>query len=134
MNRKIFTSEQIKELSKNKNVRRCGAKSVRYKRSFKESALRRYHEEGLSAVEIFKEAGFDLNIIGIRKPNKLMHQWSRAPWAKKDHGLPLQEGEKTDVVIKRIENRREMGHLKAKVAYLEAENRFLEKLRAGKRR
>ncbi|MBI2450587.1 MAG: hypothetical protein HYV47_03585 [Candidatus Nealsonbacteria bacterium] len=82
MNRKIFTEEQIKELSRNKNVRRCGAKSVRYKRSFKESALRRYHEEGLSAVEIFKAAGFNLNIIGIRKPNKLMHQWSRAPCNK----------------------------------------------------
>ena len=37
MNRKIFTNEQIKNLSKNKNVRRCGAKSVRYKKSFKES-------------------------------------------------------------------------------------------------
>ena len=133
MNRKIFTDEQIKELSRNKNVRRCGAKSVRYKRSFKESALRLYHEEGLSAVEIFKNAGFDLNIIGIRKPNKLMHQWSRAPWAKKDQGLSLQEGEKTEVIMKRIGSRREVDHLKAKVEYLETENRFLAQLRAGKR-
>lgn len=126
MNRKIFTEEQIKTLSKNKNVRRCGAKSVRYKKSFKESALRQYNEEGLSAVEIFKEAGFDLDLIGIRKPNKLMHQWNRA------FGGPVRRTGETGIILERIEKRREMGHLKAKVAYLEAENRFLARLRAGK--
>ena len=118
MTRKIFAEEQIKMLSKNKNVRWCGAKSVRYKKSFKESALRQYNEEGLSAVEIFKEAGFDLSVIGIRKPNKLMYQWNRA------FGGPVRRAEATGIIVKRIEKRREMGHLKAKVAYLEPRTIF----------
>lgn len=128
MTRKIFTEEQIKMLSKNKNVRRCGDKSVRYKKSFKLTALRKYHEEGLSAVEIFKEAGFDLSVIGIRKPNKLMNQWNKAFGPR-----PVGQ-ENTGIAIKRIENRRVMKNLEAKVAYLEAENCFLAKLRAGKRK
>lgn len=130
MNRKILTDEQIKKLSKNKNVRRCGAKSVRYKKSFKLTALRKYHEEGLNAVEIFQEAGFDLSVIGIRRPNKLMHQWNRA-FGPKDK--PIQSGN-PGITIERIKSRRAMKNLEAKVAYLEAENCFLAKLRAGKRK
>lgn len=128
MTRKIFTQEQIKELSKNKNVRRCSAKSVRYRRNFKLSALRQYNEEGISAVRIFEEAGFDLNLIGIRKPNKLMNQWNRAFKVKKE-----KEPARPEVTEKRIRNGRELRDLKAKVEYLKTENRFLERLRAGKR-
>ena len=128
MIRRTFTNEQIKKLSKNKNVRRCGAKSVRYTRSFKAEALKKYNEDGLSAVEIFKEAGFDLNVIGIRKPNKLMNQWNKAFGPR-----PVRQ-ENAGITVKRIENRRVMKNLEAKVAYLEAENDFLAKLRAGKRK
>jgi len=128
MIRRTFTEEQIKTLSKNKNVRRCGAKSVRYTRSFKAEALRKYNEEGLSAVEIFKEAGFDLAVIDIRKPNKLMNQWNKAFGPR-----PVGQ-ENTGITIKRIENRRVMKNLEAKMAYLQAENCFLAKFRAGKRK
>jgi hypothetical protein len=130
MVRKIFTEEQMKKLSKNKNVRRCGAKSVRYKKSFKLTALKKYHEEGLSAVGIFQEAGFDLNIIGIRKPNKLMNQWNTA-FGPKDKSI---QSENPGITIKRVESRRKMNDLEARVAYLQAENDFLAKLRAGKRK
>ena len=128
MTRKIFTQEQIKMLSKNKNVARAGSKSVRYKRNFKMSALRQYNEEGLSAVRIFEEAGFDLSHIGSRKPNKMVHQWNRAFKVKKEKKLIRPEATE-----KRIRSGRELRNLKAKVSYLEAENRFLERLRAGKR-
>jgi hypothetical protein len=128
MNRRTFTQEQIKRLSKNRNVTRCGTKSVRYARSFKALALKQYNEEGLSAVEIFEEVGFDLTAIGVRAPNRLMNQWNTALRPKRDHESPLSEA-----VTKRIRSGREMRTLKAKVTYLEAENHFLKKLRAGKR-
>ncbi len=130
MNRKIFTGEQIKTLSKNKNVARCSSKSVRYKKAFKLTALKKYHEEGLSSVGIFQEAGFDLNLIGIRKPNKLMNQWNKA--FKEEN--KLRQADNSGIVIKRVKSRRITKDLEAKVAYLEAENRFLVKLRAGKRK
>lgn len=129
MNRKIFTSEQIQRLSKNKNVRRCGSKSVRYTKSFRASAIKQYNEEGLAAVEIFESAGFDLDIIGKRRPNKLMHHWNKV--ARAEGILPA--AEKIVVVRngeKKIRNGHTMRALKAKVAYLEAENDFLEQLRA----
>ncbi|HVY67903.1 MAG TPA: hypothetical protein VHA30_03345, partial [Patescibacteria group bacterium] len=62
MSRKqIFTDDQIRRLSKNPNVARCGTNTVRYKRIFKQEAMRQY-EAGLSAVEIFQNAGIDLDI------------------------------------------------------------------------
>jgi transposase len=130
MIRKILTEEQIKTISKNKNVRRCGAKSVRYNKSFKLTALKKYHQEGQSAVGIFKEAGFDLDIIGIRKPNKLMNQWNTAFGEK---NKPIQT-ENPRIKIKRVESRRKMNDLEARIAYLQAENDFLARLRAGKRK
>jgi len=43
MNRRTFTREQIKKISKNKNVNRCSTKSVMYTKSFKIKALRQYN-------------------------------------------------------------------------------------------
>ena len=133
MNRKIITSEQMKKLSKNKNVARCGSKSVRYSKDFKAAAIRQYHEEGRSAVEIFESAGFDLKVIGIRAPNRLMHQWSRMLGTKTRDSF-RQIAEKRGVIVDRIRNGSEIRKLKIKVAYLEAENDFLAKLRARKKR
>ena len=127
MNRRTFTKEQIKMLSKNKNVARCGDSSVRYTKNFRITALRKYNEKGLSAIGIFQEAGFDLDVIGKRAPNRLMNQWNAA----------LRPGtisqDNSEITIKRIENRRKLKNLEAKVIYLQAENHFLKKLRAGKR-
>lgn len=131
MNRRTFTREQIKKISRNKNVNRCSTKSVMYTKSFKIKALRQYNEEGLSAVEIFEIAEFDLNIIGIRTPNKLMHQWNTALRPKRKLETPLH---KAKLIAKRIGSGREIRNLKAKVAYLQGENDFLAQLRAGKRK
>ena len=133
MNRKTFTSEDIRKMSKNKNIIRCGKKSVMYRKNFKLRVLEQYNEEGLSAVEIFESAGFDLDIIGIRRPNKLMHQWNLTlgtGGVKK----PAEEiiGE-VDGVQKKKRSSLNLRTLKAKVAYLEGENDFLEKLRARRK-
>lgn len=130
MNRKTFTHEQILILSKNRNVKRCGTTSVMYRKSFKLSALKQYHEEGLSAVEIFDSAGFDLEVIGIRKPNKLMHQWGKAYKVKISDTNATPTTEPFVLPEKKIKSGSKIRTLKAKVAYLEAENDFLAQLRA----
>jgi len=131
MGKRTFTSDQIKELAKNKNVARCGDKSVKYTMNFKTEALKQYNEDGLSAIEIFQEAGFNLALIGKRAPNRLMNQWGTAFNSKNESGGQVKK--KKGIMIKRIENRRETKVLKAKVVYLQAENNFLEKFRARKR-
>jgi len=128
MNRRTFTKEQTKDLSRNKNVARCGDSSLRYNKTFRMEALRKYNQDGLSAVGIFQEAGFDLEIIGKRTPNRLMNQWNTALMPR-----PKTQARDEAVVARRVENRRNIKTLEAKVAYLEAENRFLARLRAGKR-
>lgn len=122
-----FTKGQIKKLSENKNVARCGLSSVQYAKSFKEKALKEYNE-GLSAIEIFEMAGFDLNIIGKRAPNRLMNQWNTS------HRPKHKEIEASDGREKRAGRKREINDLRDRIAYLEAENDFLAKLRAKKGR
>ena len=123
-----FTKGQIKKLSENKNVRRCGLSSVQYDKGFKEKALKQYNEEGLSAIEIFEAAGFDLSIIGKRAPNRLMNQWNSS------HRQKHKEIEADEGKGKRAGRKREINDLRDRITYLEAENDFLAKLRAKKKR
>mgnify|MGYP000939219917 CR=1 FL=1 len=129
MQRKL-TREQIKKLSENKNVKRCGQSSIIYTKAFKEYALKQY-EKGMTAVGIFQAAGFNLSIIGSRAPNRIMNQWRNALNVKKEKKPIVTENTGKE---KRNRHKKELNDLRAKVAYLEAENDFLAKLRAKKRR
>jgi len=126
---RFLTPDQLRELSKNKNVRRCSSKSISYTKEFKTAAVRLYNEEGMSAVEIFRLAGFNLEAMGKRAPNRIMHQWNEAlkPKVRIDirRKLNLSEEANAENNVKR---------LKARIAYLQAENDFLAKIRAGKRK
>lgn len=122
MDKQTYTDDQIKILSKNKGIAHCGKSSVRYAVSFKQSAIKQYNA-GLSAVEIFQNAGIDLDIIGKRAPNRLMNQWRTA--------LRIDLDKKTSP-LERPNNSLEM--LRSQVAYLKAENHFLAQLRAKKRK
>jgi len=119
---KTYTKDQISKLSKNKNISRCSATTVRYSKAFKQSAIKQYNE-GLSAAEIFQNAGIDLAIIGKYAPNHLMHQWRAALRVKID---------KKEDPLDKPHNNLEM--LRSQVAYLKAENHFLAQLRAKKKR
>ena len=131
---RTFTPEQIAKLSKNKNVRRCGAKSMSFRKDFKIRAVKEYNEEGLSAVGIFESAGLDLKVIGKRTPNRLMNQWNTAIRKRSGNFLIQEKVESFGKTEHRIGSIRDMKNLKAKVAYLQAENDFLAKLRARKRK
>jgi hypothetical protein len=131
---RTFTPEQIRALSKNKNVKRCGGSSVIYRKRFKAEALRQYNEEGLTAVDIFESAGFDLDAIGKRVPNRLMHQWNQALKVKTGIVSPPPENlEPSEPVEKKIRSGSKIRTLKAKVVYLKAENDFLANLRVRRR-
>lgn len=122
MNKETYTDNQIKILSKNKNIAHIGSFKVRYADAFKKSAIKQYNA-GLSAVEIFQNAGIDLDIIGKRAPNRLMNQWRTALRVNLD---------KDKSPLERPNNSLEM--LRSQVAYLKAENHFLAQLRAKKRK
>jgi transposase-like protein len=138
MSKRRFTKEEIEGLSKNIYIKRCSEKSITYANEFKLLAIQRYFEEGLAPSQIFYEAGFDPNIIGKETASFNLKAWRRVRANKgifrlseetrgraKGGGRPKTKGITDADRIRRME---------IKIAYLEAENAFLIKLRAAKRK
>lgn len=130
MSKRIFTKEQIEELLKNENVVRVG-KSIVYSKDFKVKAVELY-EQGFRPQEIFRQAGFDLNVIDKRKPKSLMRDWNRIYRLKGEGGLKTETRGKNGgrPKTKNITDVEKIRYLEAENAYLKAENDFLAKLRA----
>ena len=126
--RTTFSSEEIAQLNKNPCVFNCTSNSVNYTYEFKKRALE-LHTNGVYAREIWKRSGFD-----VSKWRKSYFRETLSDWKKivKKHGMEglIRPGgiqfdrgpTNTDTdKIKRLEKR---------VRQLEAENCFLDKLRA----
>jgi len=131
MSKRNFSDEEMKDLLSNGNVVRCSTKAITYAKDFKIRAVKQYDEEGKTASQIFKEAGFELNVIGKDKPSDCLRDWRRIFKLKgvagftevrgKNGGRPKTAG---------LTDANKIKYLEAKVAYLKAENDFLAKLRA----
>ncbi len=65
MSKKTFSKQDIKALSKNKYVRNVSEKSITYTNKFKINFITKYNN-GELLKNIFEEAGFDINIIGLK--------------------------------------------------------------------
>jgi hypothetical protein len=61
-----FSTDDIKILSKNKNILRVSDKAITYTDEFKKHFIEEYLKGKLLRV-IFKEAGFDIDIIGQKR-------------------------------------------------------------------
>ena len=138
MSKRRFTTTQIEELSKNKNVFKCSDKSITYSKEFKVFAVKRYFEEGYSPVMIFKEAGFDRQLIGKNVPDDCLQRWRKI---YKNKGLNALNTEIRGISSpgRPLKNRwtsdiEKIKYLEVENSYLKAENDFLVKLRAAKKR
>jgi transposase-like protein len=132
MSRRTFTKEQIDEMLKNTNVSYCSDRSITYTKQFKLLAIKLY-EQGLTSSEIFRRAGFELDVVGRHQPKECLSRWRELFRAKGADGLSDQRG-KTGRSgrprTKGITETDKIKRLEAEVAYLKAENDFLAKLRA----
>lgn len=135
----MFTQEEINELLKNEYVSKCSSKSITYSKEFKELAVKRYLLEGYSPSEIFREAGFNLNVLGKDRPKNCLRLWRKTYQGKgvdalkeERRGKSKNGGRKKKMVFKSKDE--EIEYLKAKIAYMDAENDFLAKLRGLKRK
>jgi len=132
MSKTIFTEEQIEQLSSNANVSRCGERSITYGKNFKLNAVQLY-QQGLTSTEIFRQAGFDLNVIGRGKPKECLKRWNRTCRIKGEAVLATETRGKGGGRPRKIQDKSDADKIKrleAEVAYLKAENDFLTKLRA----
>ena len=66
MSKKIFSEKEINELSKNKYVKKVSQKGITYTNEFKLHFIAEY-EMGKTPRQIFQDAGFDIQVIGIKR-------------------------------------------------------------------
>jgi len=138
MIKKIFSPEQIADLLKNPNVTKCSPKSIGYSKEFKIWAVMQYGERGLTASQIFKEAGFDISTLGIDYDGRL-RDWRVVFKSKGIAGLKVdgrgraKNGKVGRPKTKGVSDADKIKRLEIEVAYLKAENDFLAKLRAQRK-
>lgn len=66
MSVKCFTDEQVEQLRKNPYVKKVSEKSIIFEDGFKELFIAEY-KAGKGPTQIFREAGFDVSLIGKRR-------------------------------------------------------------------
>jgi len=132
MNKSKFSEEQIQTLLDNCNVLKCSNKAITYSKDFKIWAVKQYNEEGKTATEIFKGAGFDPEVIGKDTPQNCLGDWRQIFKLKGVAGLKTENRGRGGgrPKTKELTDAKKIEWLEAKVAYLKAENDFLAKLRA----
>ena len=131
MSKRIFSEVEQQTLRANSDVKRCSERSITYTTAFKARAVKQY-EKGLTSTEIFKQAGFDLALIGRKQPKFCIRRWRARFKEKGVQGLTDTRGKNGAGRKKRVKNTEtdRMKWLEAEVKYLKAENAFLAQLRA----
>ncbi len=136
MSNKNYTLDQIEELLRNPYVYKCSPKYISYTYECKDQVLRLYETRRHSSREIFRSLGFPSYITESSLPKDSIKAWRKIVseqwlvwlrewkrWRKKK--------EKTLWWDNILENET-VEYLKAKIAYLEAENEVFRLIRAWK--
>ena len=77
MGKKIFSEKEINELSKNKYVKRVSQKGIAYTNEFKLHFIAEYEMSKIPR-QIFQDAGFDIQAIGIKRIECASDRWRKA--------------------------------------------------------
>ena len=110
---KQFTQEQIQLLLESPYIVQVYSSSIKYSDEFKQLAIDKYNQ-GFAPVQIFADAGLNIELIGQKNSFNLIKKWLNNP-PKSLSNLTLEE---------------QVQELQARNAYLEAELEFVKKLRA----
>ena len=135
MSKRIFTEKQINVLSKNPNITSCSSKSITFTEAFKINAIRLHRDEYLTSLEIFSQAGFDINVISKERAKGCLKRWNNINRRSGVKGLSEARGSNTPRRKPNVSDATDADKIKwleAEVAYLKAENSFLANLRAKK--
>jgi transposase-like protein len=127
MSKRIFSEGELETLRNNPNVAKCSSKSITFSKDFKLKAVKTYYEDGQSANIIFRQAGFDLAVIGRTTPKFRLRDWKKIYKTKGETALNTESRGRGGG--RRSKQDDDVEYLQAKIAYLEAENSFLKKLK-----
>lgn len=133
MSKKIFSEEDIKELSKNKYVKKVSQKGITYTNEFKLHFIAEY-ETGKTSRQIFEEAGFDVDIIGIKRIKSASGRWRKS---YRDNGALGLEDTRTLNSGRTLNRELTLEEILAKkdaeIEYLKAELELVKKLEISER-
>ena len=114
-------------------------KQITYTGEFKIEAIKQY-EKGLTPKEIFERSGIDLSLTGKRNPSHCLSRWNKIYREHGEQGLMEEnrgkhsKGGGRPKIPKFKDEKEKIKYLELQVAYLQAENDFLIKLRAQKKK
>ncbi|WP_306421218.1 HTH domain-containing protein [Robertmurraya sp. DFI.2.37] len=135
MSKMIFNEHQRKLLETNPNVASVSDRAIQYTSEFKIKAVKE-NLAGKGPVQIFIEAGFDLEMIGLKKAQSALSRW-RSTYKTYGEASFLEErrgkastGRPTS---QNLSAEKKLEKAEARIKYLEAELELLKKLEALER-
>ena len=128
MSKKLFSDTEVTKLSKNKYISNVSNKAITYTFEFKKKFIDEYKTGKLPRI-IFEEAGFDVDVLGMKRVETSSKRWRKA---FKDNGeLGLIDARKTSSgrpLKRELTDLEKFKRLEAQIEYLKIENEFLKKL------
>lgn len=133
MSKKIFTEIEIKQLSINSYVKTVSAKGITYTDEFKRLFIAE-KEKGKFSRQIFEEAGFDTDIIGMTRIHASSKRWGAAYKKNGVTGLnDTRKGNSGRPRERELSLEEKNARLEAQINLLKAENELLKKIRFAER-
>ena len=133
MSKKIFSEKEINELSKNKYVKKVSQKGITYTNEFKLHFIAEY-EMGKTPRQIFQDAGFDIQVIGIKRIECASDRWRKSYKEKGVLGLDDKRVLNSGRTLNRELTLEEILAKKdAEIEYLKAELELVKKLEISER-
>jgi len=133
MSNKLFTKEDIEELSKNPHVQSVSPKGITYTDAFKEIFLESYAQEKLPR-EIFEANGFRVEVLGIKRIHGAQSRWTKAYKIDGITGLKdRRKGNSGRPRTKNLTMEEKNARLKAEIHMLRAENELLKNIDRAER-
>lgn len=113
-------------------------KQIKYSKEFKIQAVKEY-QEGLTPQEIFKQHKINVNTASKKNPGHCLSRWNKIYRERGEQGLMEETRGKHSKggrpkIPKFKDEKDKIKYLELQVAYLKAENDFLVKLRAQKKK
>lgn len=125
-----LSESERRRLLKNKYVLKITGDRIVYTPEFKIYAVKE-NLNGRSPADIFREAGIELSLFGSDYAKDTLKRWKNVKKSRGDNGLRENlQGKKSTGRPKKSYSLNDPESMKERIAYLEAENEFLKKLRA----
>jgi len=130
MSKIIFNEHQRRQIEANPNVASVSDRSIQYTADFKLKAVQE-NLQGKGPVQIFREAGFDLELIGIKKAKSAINRWKKTYQTRGKEGFLEERRGKESTGRPCLENlsaEKKLEKAEARIQLLEAELHLLKKL------